>query len=417
MLKQQTKTRGWAPSYPSLAQVLALSVVALCFIWTLRLVSQPNVQLTLLQNQDDSQVQRLMRVITDQQQHIKELSEQVKGCDQIDTYNFKYPKFASDDLTGVQFGTSDGCGNTSALDAVVLVHSSASHFSRRNRYRKAHNSSIIAHKLKIVFLLGHVLDANIMIDLEIENRQYGDTVIGTFLDTYQNLTLKAVMGFRWAAEQCQQAKLIIKMDDDVLFMSDKFFDTFWYKQQKKKPSGQKRSIYCTVWENARVGRTGKWRVGKNLFANSTYQFPYCAGYFIIITTDLLAPMYKAAKTLDFFWIDDVFMYGMVPDYIGGVKFWQIGRRSYKITSSESLYYKKCKKSKSSTISNCSYWGVLLNDENQFESELNEYLTEYPNNLKLNSTKRKTDPKHSNLTAKSKSKANNKSITLIQKSKK
>ncbi|RUS73794.1 hypothetical protein EGW08_018433, partial [Elysia chlorotica] len=215
---------------------------------------------------------------------------------------------------------------------------------------------------QLVFLIGHVRDAQLQIDLEIENRKHGDTLIGSFMDTYQNLTLKAVMGYRWAAEHCQGAKMIIKMDDDVFFNVEKFFNSFWYANQQRNPRGQRRSILCNVWENAPVGRTGKWRVEKDLFANNTYHFPYCAGFFIIITTDLLMPMYQAAKTIDFFWIDDVFMYGMVPDFVGGIRFWQIGLKSRQITNTYK-HYQKCKEK--GQLGGCSYWAVLTDGDKLF----------------------------------------------------
>ena len=176
------------------------------------------------------------------------------------------------------------------------------------------------------------------------------------------------MGYRWAAEHCRTAKVIIKMDDDVFFNVAKFFDTFWHKQQGQKPQARQRSIFCNVWENAPVGRTGKWKVEKDLFANNTYHFPYCAGFFVIITTDLLSPMYQAAKSMDFFWIDDVFMYGMVPEVLGGIRFWQIGLKSRKITETY-RHYKQCKKK--GKISGCSYWAVLTDGDKLFDLEQNE----------------------------------------------
>lgn len=48
------------------------------------------------------------------------------------------------------------------------------------------------HPLQVVFLIGSVLDASLKIELEKENMQFGDTVVGAFLDTYQNLTLKVI---------------------------------------------------------------------------------------------------------------------------------------------------------------------------------------------------------------------------------
>ena len=35
------------------------------------------------------------------------------------------------------------------------------------------------------------------------------------MDTYENLTYKAVLGLRWIIDHCQQAKFVLKIDDDV----------------------------------------------------------------------------------------------------------------------------------------------------------------------------------------------------------
>ena len=38
---------------------------------------------------------------------------------------------------------------------------------------------------------------------------------GDFLDTYHNLSYKAVMGNLWVAEFCSQAEFVVKTDDDM----------------------------------------------------------------------------------------------------------------------------------------------------------------------------------------------------------
>ncbi len=45
---------------------------------------------------------------------------------------------------------------------------------------------------------------------------YGDLVQENFLDSYRNLTLKTLMGIRWASIYCANAKFIVKIDDDVV---------------------------------------------------------------------------------------------------------------------------------------------------------------------------------------------------------
>ena len=51
--------------------------------------------------------------------------------------------------------------------------------------------------------------------LEEENGKHSDLVQGDFLDTYHNLSYKAVMGYLWVAEFCSQADFVVKTDDDL----------------------------------------------------------------------------------------------------------------------------------------------------------------------------------------------------------
>ncbi|CAK9293524.1 unnamed protein product [Gordionus sp. m RMFG-2023] len=51
--------------------------------------------------------------------------------------------------------------------------------------------------------------------LKIEARKYRDIVQGNFLDSYQNLTYKMIMGFKWIVSRCPKADYILKMDDDI----------------------------------------------------------------------------------------------------------------------------------------------------------------------------------------------------------
>ncbi|CAK9293523.1 unnamed protein product [Gordionus sp. m RMFG-2023] len=51
--------------------------------------------------------------------------------------------------------------------------------------------------------------------LKIEARKYRDIVQGNFVDSYQNLTYKMIMGFKWIVSRCPKADYILKIDDDV----------------------------------------------------------------------------------------------------------------------------------------------------------------------------------------------------------
>ena len=62
---------------------------------------------------------------------------------------------------------------------------------------------------------GSKTDENMQKILEEENGKHNDLVQGDFLDTYHNLSYKAVMGYMWVAEFCSQADFVVKTDDDL----------------------------------------------------------------------------------------------------------------------------------------------------------------------------------------------------------
>ena len=52
---------------------------------------------------------------------------------------------------------------------------------------------------------------------EVENRKFGDIVQGDFVDSYNNLSFKGIMGNLWVAEFCEQADFVVKTDDDLYY--------------------------------------------------------------------------------------------------------------------------------------------------------------------------------------------------------
>ena len=58
--------------------------------------------------------------------------------------------------------------------------------------------------------------------VESESKHYGDIVIANISDTYQNLTLKTLVGIKVASCFCPNAEYVIKTDDDVYLLPKKF---------------------------------------------------------------------------------------------------------------------------------------------------------------------------------------------------
>lgn len=209
--------------------------------------------------------------------------------------------------------------NVNRLTCLIVVHSATYHFDRRKSFRKtwANYKQFPNHQMRVVFVLGTTFDARTQTLIEMENNEHGDIVQGNFVDSYQNLTHKAVTGLRWINENCPQAQFIVKVDDDVFLNVFHLFHLIENEFQNKR-----KHIWCHMLPERTdiIPRIDtKWDVPVNEFHNlKCYPFGFCRGYFVVYTNDLITSLFNQSKMTPFFHLDDVYLYGMLPARVGGV---------------------------------------------------------------------------------------------------
>ena len=54
--------------------------------------------------------------------------------------------------------------------------------------------------------------------------RYKDILQIDFQDSYRNLTLKSMLSFRWAVDECSSFQYILKTDDDMIVNFDVLID-------------------------------------------------------------------------------------------------------------------------------------------------------------------------------------------------
>lgn len=238
--------------------------------------------------------------------------------------NFRLPAFEVDRYLMVD---PNRCRNVEKVDLVILVHTAPANLEKRQRMRDsfAKESLFLPFHIRIAFLLGKTKNSTLERILWMEHAAHNDTVMANFIDDYHNLTLKGVMGYRWVKDYCSNSKFVLKIDDDVLVNMYKLLYSFTGHM-----SGKKKSIFCNVWKKSTMGilRTGKWKVANNIFSNMTlFPYDYCSGFVVLISSDLMKPLYEAAKITPFFWIDDIYLFGMLPQVVGGVTYYNYALNS------------------------------------------------------------------------------------------
>jgi len=195
------------------------------------------------------------------------------------------------------------CNGSSSPLLLVLVISAPGNVENRRTIRETWGRGF--HRL--LFMLGAVESRAAQAALEEENRTYRDLVQGSFLDSYRNLTYKHVMALKWTAYYCPGARYVLKTDDDVFVNSPAVLD---FLSQDLSPWGARRLILCPTLTFGHVVRSlkSKWRVSPQEYPGRMYP-PYCAGWVVLYSPDVVFLLYREAQRTEYFWIEDVHVTG------------------------------------------------------------------------------------------------------------
>ncbi|NXK99111.1 B3GL1 acetylgalactosaminyltransferase, partial [Mesembrinibis cayennensis] len=104
---------------------------------------------------------------------------------------------------------------------VILVSSHPKEVKSRQAIRITWGSQKVwwGRRIVTLFLLGQDAqredNAAAALSVEDESILYGDIIRQDFMDTYDNLTLKTIMAFRWVTEFCSNTRFLMKTDADV----------------------------------------------------------------------------------------------------------------------------------------------------------------------------------------------------------
>lgn len=163
---------------------------------------------------------------------------------------------------------------------IIIVSSNPKNCENRDLIRKTWGQQ--TKYAKLLFLMGVPPDSvtlednvtTLAVQIHKESVQYQDIVQGTFLDAYRNMTYKHMMGLKWVAHHCPDAKYILKTDDDVVVHTEAVVN---FLIRDLSPWGARNLIICDVSKGAEVLRNdSKWSVTKKEYADDVYP-PYCAG--------------------------------------------------------------------------------------------------------------------------------------------
>ncbi|XP_057254990.1 beta-1,3-galactosyltransferase 1-like [Pezoporus wallicus] len=188
---------------------------------------------------------------------------------------------------------------------VLLVATAPEDTGSRDCIRRTwgNESSVPGVSIVRLFLLGvHPVFADALAPvLHEENQEYGDLIQQDFLDTYNNLTLKTLMGMEWVSKHCPNATYVMKADADV------FLNLSYLTRRLLTPP---KTGFATGYVYRGTGpirsKASKWFVPYEVYPDATYP-PYCAGPAYVLSADVAAGVYAAAQTLPLVPMEDAFV--------------------------------------------------------------------------------------------------------------
>ncbi|NXL79235.1 B3GT2 galactosyltransferase, partial [Leptocoma aspasia] len=189
---------------------------------------------------------------------------------------------------------------------VLLISTRAAELQHRRAIRQSWGSEAAVPGADVVrlFMLGleaKGADGDLLLR---ESEQYHDIIQQDFLDTYNNLTLKTLMGMRWVASYCSGTRFAMKTDSDV------FVNTMLLIEKLLRPLPPPTQNYFTghlmKGHKPIRNKASKWHISEEEFPHNRYH-PFCSGTGYIFSGDLAAKIVNASLMIKYIHLEDVYV--------------------------------------------------------------------------------------------------------------
>ncbi|KAE8611054.1 hypothetical protein XENTR_v10012319 [Xenopus tropicalis] len=191
---------------------------------------------------------------------------------------------------------------------ILLIAVEPQQLSAREAIRQTWGKEDLFHGILIVklFLLGRDSKGTDRTDQAIvdESNQYHDIIQQDYLDTYNNLTIKTLMGMHWIATFCPNVSYIMKTDSDM------FVNTEHLIYRLLKPDAAPQTNYFTGYfmkgYAPNRNKNSKWYMPPELYPGDLYP-PFCSGTGYVFSGDLAEKIYKVSLSIPRLHLEDVYI--------------------------------------------------------------------------------------------------------------
>ncbi|XP_075868523.1 beta-1,3-galactosyltransferase 1-like [Nelusetta ayraudi] len=204
---------------------------------------------------------------------------------------------------------------------VVLISTTHREYNVRQAIRETWGNESMFPDVRVVtlFLLGRSTKPILNQLVEQESQIFHDIVVEDFVDSYNNLTLKTLMGMRWVATFCGKAQYVLKTDSDMFInLENLIFNLL-------KPTTKPQRRYFTGYVISATpirDMANKWYMPADLYPDSVYP-PFCSGTGYVFSADMAELVYETSLHTRLLPLEDVYVavclkkLGIHPFYSSG----------------------------------------------------------------------------------------------------
>lgn len=207
---------------------------------------------------------------------------------------------------------------------LIMVKTAITHFAIREAIRKGWQLDLkhYDNKIGVYFLVGHSTNSSIEEYLRNEQTKYGDILMAKLEDSYDQVTLKVVMGMQFVYNYCSKAEYVVHLDDDTYFSPIRFMKIIYPKieQQIKNPDaiieGYTNQVHCSSWYHFSkpIRRNDAiWTVGLEQWGTDEYP-NYCSGMGWGMAIKVHRRTFELTRKIDFskiYNLDDLILTGII----------------------------------------------------------------------------------------------------------
>lgn len=192
---------------------------------------------------------------------------------------------------------------------VLLIATEARQVEARNAIRQTwgNESAVPAVGFIRLFLLGTTegeLGTLQQRTLEAESQRHHDILQQDFMDSYNNLTIKTLMGMNWVALHCPGASYVMKTDSDM------FVNTEYLVYKLLRPETEPKKNYFTGNNMRGFGpnrnKNSKWYMSPELYPQDKYP-TFCSGTGYVFSGELASKIYRVSLSVRHLHLEDVYV--------------------------------------------------------------------------------------------------------------